>query len=217
MSRHVYRPPKGRLANLIAVIGGLLATVGVFVAIPLTQKLTAILDATSATPPEMTVEPPEDQSFDMDEPPEEPEAEPGPEDMAREASDLDLGLDLGDLTAGTGGGFVMEIPKFNMKGGDDVFGGGDLDSPPTPVTKLPPVYPSSLLSKGIGGRVLVSCTVDDSGRVTATSIKQSSGHPDLDKAALNAVNKWKFKPGTKAGRKIKATCVVPFNFEVKKN
>lgn len=217
MSRHVYRPPQGRLANIIAVIGGLLATVGVFVAIPLTQKLTAILDATSATPPEMTVEPPEDQSFDIDEPPEEPEAEPEPEEMVQQASDLDLGLDLGDLTAGTGGGFVMEIPKFTMKGGDEAFGGGDLDSPPTPVTKLPPTYPSSLLSKGIGGRVLVTCTVDDSGRVTAASIKQSSGHPDLDKAAVGAVNKWKFKPGTKAGRKIKSTCVVPFNFEVKKN
>jgi protein TonB len=136
--------------------------------------------------------------------------------MAQESSDLDLGLDLGDLTAGTGGGFIMEIPKFNMKGGDDAFG-GDLDSPPTPVNKLQPIYPSSLLSKGIGGRVLITCTVDDTGRVAATSIKQSSGHPDLDKAALNAVNKWKFKPGTKAGRKIKATCVVPFNFEVKKN
>jgi protein TonB len=201
---------------VISVLGGLLATIGVFVAIPLTQKLTAILDGSSAPPPEVTIEPPEDQSFDMDEPPDEPEPEPEPEEMVEESTDLDLGIDLGDLTAGTGGGFVMEIPKFAMKGADDIFG-GDLDSPPAPVNKLPPAYPSSLLSKGIGGRVLVTCTVDDSGRVAATSIKQSSGHPDLDKAAINAVNKWKFKPATKGGRKVKATCVVPFNFEVKKN
>jgi protein TonB len=59
--------------------------------------------------------------------------------------------------------------------------------------------------------------VDAEGRVASTSIKQSSGHPDLDKAAISAVNKWKFKPATKGGRKIKATCVVPFNFEVRKN
>lgn len=198
------------------MFGGLLATIGVFVAIPLTQKLTDILDPSSAPPPELSIEPPEDQSFDMDEPPEEPEPEPEPEDMVEEATDLDLGIDLGDLTAGTGGGFLMEIPKFAMKGGDDAFG-GDLDAPPTPVNKLPPTYPRTLLSKGIGGRVLVSCTVDTNGQVAATSIKQSSGHPDLDKAAINAVNKWKFKPGTKAGRKVKATCIVPFNFEVKKN
>jgi protein TonB len=110
----------------------------------------------------------------------------------------------------------MEIPKFALKGGDEVLG-GDLDAPPVPVNKLPPVYPSALLGKGIGGRVSVSCTVDASGRVVATSIKQSSGHPELDNAALGAVQKWKFKPATKGGRKIKATCVVPFNFEAKKN
>lgn len=216
MSRHVYRPPRGKFSGVFAVIGGLLATIGVFIAIPLTQKLTDIFDSASAPPPELSVEPPEEQSFEVDEPPEEPEEEPEPEEMVEEASDLDLGIDLGDLTSGTGGGFVMEIPKFAMKGGDDAFGGGDMDSPPVPVNKLPPTYPSSLLGKGIGGRVLVSCTVDENGSVVSTSIKQSSGHPDLDKAAINAVNKWKFKPGTKGGRKVRSVCVVPFNFEVKK-
>ncbi len=216
MTRHVYRPPKSRVTGIISVLGGLLATVAVFVAIPLTQKLTAILGGSAPPPPEMTIEPPEDMSFEMDEPPEEPEPEPEPEEMVDESQDLDLGIDLGDLTAGTGGGFVMEIPKFGMKGGDDLFG-GDLDSPPTPVNKLPPIYPSALLNKGIGGRVLVSCTVDAAGRVASTSIKQSSGHPELDRAAVSAVNKWKFRPATKGGRKIKATCIVPFVFEVNKN
>ena len=201
---------------MLAVLGGLLATIGLFVAIPLTQKLTAILDGGSAPPLEMSVEPPEEMDFEMDEPPEEPEPEPEPEEMVEEATDLDLGIDLGDLTTGTGGGFLMEIPKFAMKGADDMFG-GDLDSPPTAVNKLPPTYPSSLLSKGIGGRVLVTCTVDAEGRVIAASVSQSSGQPELDKAAISAVNKWKFKPATKGGRKIKATCVVPFNFEVRKN
>lgn len=217
IQRHVYRPPQGRLGNIIAVIGGVLATVGVFVAIPLTQKLTAVLDATSAPPPELAVEPPEDPDFDLDEPPEDPEPEPEPEDLIEEATAPDLGLDPGDLAVGAGGAFVMEIPKFGLKGGADPFGAGDLDSPPTPVTKPPTLYPSALLKKGIGGRVLVSCTVEESGRVSATSIKQSSGHPELDQAAIRALVKWKFKPAAKAGRKIKATCVVPFSFEVKKN
>lgn len=217
MSRHVYRPPKSKLTPLISVVVGLLATIGVFVAIPLTQKLTAILDASSAPPPELSVEPPEEQSFETDEPPEEIEEEPEPEEMVEEASDLDFGLDLADLTAGGGGGFLMEIPKFGVKGGEDPFGSGDLDSPPMPVNKLPPIYPNALLSKGIGGRVIVSCVVDDSGKVQSTRIKQSSGRPELDNAATNAVSKWKFKPGTKAGRKVKSTCNVPFNFEVKKN
>jgi periplasmic protein TonB len=111
MSRHVYRPPrKARFAGIFAVIGGLLATAGVFIAIPLTQKAHRHARARLRPPPELTVDPPEELDFEMDEPPEEPEPEPEPEEMVEESTDLDLGLDLGDLTAGTGGGFVMEIP-----------------------------------------------------------------------------------------------------------
>jgi protein TonB len=214
--RHVYKPPKGTYSAIFAIMGGMFATLAVFVAIPLSQKLNDMFQKSPEyAPDDITVEPP-DTLIEEQAPPPEEEPEPEPEEMVEESTDLDLGLDLGDLTSGTGGGFIMEIPKFGMKGGDDAFG-GDLDSPPTPVNKLPPTYPSSLLNKGIGGRVLVTCTVDAEGRVAGTSIKQSSGHPDLDKAAISAVNKWKFKPATKGGRRIKATCVVPFNFEVRKN
>lgn len=215
MARHVYRPPKGKFTSSFAVIGGLIATIAVFIAIPLSQRLSQMMSKASPAPPELTVEPPEELDFDTEEPPEEPEEEPEPEDMVQEASDLDLGIDLGDLTAGTGGGFVMEIPQFQLNGGDDPFGGG-LDAPPQPTSKIPPTYPSSLLSKGIGGKVLVACTIDATGKVVATSIKESSGHPDLDKAAINAVNRWKFKPGTRGGKKVKSVAIVPFNFEVKK-
>lgn len=215
MARHVYRPPRGKFTAVFAVIGGLIATVAVFVAIPLSQKLSDLMGGAQPEPPEIMVEPPEELDFETEEPPEEPEEEPEPEEMVEEAADLDLGIDLGDLTAGTGGGFVMEIPQFQLNGGDDPFGGG-LDAPPQPTSKIPPTYPSSLLSKGVGGRVLVSCTIDASGRVVATSIKESSGHPDLDKAAINAVNRWKFKPGTRGGKNVKSVALVPFNFEVNK-
>ena len=161
----------------------------------------------------------------MEEPEDEEPVEPlemsaTPESTSEESSEVDLGIDIGDLVSSSGSGFSMEIPRFSRGGGggdgDDSLMGGGMDSPPSPVSKTQPAYPGSLLKKGIGGKVLVTCVVDDSGRVVSTSIKMSSGHPDLDKAAINAVNKWKFKPGMKAGKSIKATCVVPFNFEVKK-
>jgi periplasmic protein TonB len=135
-------------------------------------------------------------------------------------TDIDLGIDAGDLGSGPGGAFIVSLPRFSRGGGGG--GGGDgmmdeMDSPPTPVGKIQPTYPSSLLSKGVGGRVLVVCVVDEKGQVVSTSIRQSAGHPDLDKAAIAAVTKWKFKPATKAGRPTRASCTVPFNFEVKKS
>jgi protein TonB len=124
------------------------------------------------------------------------------------------------MALSTGGGFAIEIPRFGRGSGggdgEDLMS-GELDSAPSPTSKTQPIYPATLLKNGVGGKVLVSCTIDATGKIVGTSIKSSSGHPDLDKAAINAVNRWKFKPGTKGGKKVKSVVLVPFNFEVKKS
>jgi len=217
MKRHVYQPPKARITDLLAALGGLLAAEGVFVVVPLTQIMSELFGESFTPPPEMTVEPPEDQNFDMEEPPEEPEDDPEPEEMVDDSPDIDLGLEVADLSAGAGGGFLMDIvPKFGLKGGDDPFG-SDMDSPPTPVNRMPPQYPSALLKRGVGGKVVVTCVIDIKGNIVSSKIKQSSGHAELDKAALQAVGRWKFKPARRGGKPNQATCNIPFTFEVKKN
>ncbi len=188
------------------------------------KDTTSIVDITLPPPPP----PPPETDPDLTEPEEtdikeessEPEIAPTA-DMASESSELDLNIDIGDLAEGTGGGFVVNVPRFGTRGGKggggDGLGGEEVDSPPTPISKLPPTYPTALLSKGVGGRVMISCVIDASGQVASSTIKQSSGYSDLDKAALSAVARWKFKPAVKDGRPIKSTCSVPFNFEVKKS
>ena len=76
MQRHVYRPPRGKMSGIFAILGGIIATVVVFVAIPLSQKLNEQFSDPVAPPPEVTVAPPEDEAFAMDEPPPEQEEEP---------------------------------------------------------------------------------------------------------------------------------------------
>jgi TonB family protein len=154
----------------------------------------------------------------MDEAQELAEAD-APEEMSEESSDaVDLGLDPGDLDIGTGGGFVMEIPKFGIGGGRGgrPFESGELDTPPQPVSKSQPIYPNRLLSKGVGGRVVVEVGVDPTGKVTAAKIRTGSGNRELDEAALKAVRKWRFRPAVKNGKKARATVLVPFDFEVKR-
>ena len=229
MSSFTKPPAKSRHRWFIGVILGIVLLGGVASFIfsagnHETQKEEVEYQIVDISVPPPPPPPPEEETMEE---PEELEESIEPLEMAandatpaESSADLDLGIDIDDLAASTGSGFVMDIPRFGKGslGGSDGEGalGEEMDTPASPVSKTPPTYPSSLLSKGIGGRVLVNCTVDDTGRVTGTSIKQSSGHPDLDKAAVNAVNKWKFKPATKAGRKLKASCIVPFNFEVKK-
>ena len=177
-------------------------------------------------PPPRPPAPPEEENLTEPEPSdvsEEIAEADAPEEMSDDsaAADMDLGIDMGDLASGGSGTFTVSAPRvgkrgFGGGGGGDSLMGGDVDSPPTPVSKIQPAVPSSLQSKGIGGKVLIACVVDESGKVVSTSIKQSSGHPELDKAAASAVSRWKFKPATKAGRNVRSNCLVPYNFEVKK-
>ena len=66
----------------------------------------------------------------------------------------------------------------------------------------------------MGGRVLVLMTIDERGLVVDAKVKESSGHRELDEAALSAAMRWKFKPGIKGGLKAITTAVQPFTFRV---
>jgi len=66
-----------------------------------------------------------------------------------------------------------------------------------------PKYPDRLLSPGVTGIGVCMVSVDRaSGRVTEASMEQSTGDPTLDKSAVNAFQKWRFKPGTVSKVKI---------------
>jgi TonB family protein len=60
-----------------------------------------------------------------------------------------------------------------------------------------PSYPAKARLDGITGSGVCAVSVDPgSGRVTEASMAQSTGNPQLDKAALRTFRKWRFKPGT---------------------
>ena len=83
-----------------------------------------IVDITVAPPPPPP--PPEEETMEE---PEELEESVEPLEMAandenppEDSSELDLGIDIGDLAASAGSGFAMDIPRFgrgSLGGGDD--------------------------------------------------------------------------------------------------
>jgi len=216
MKRHVYNPPRGTGSRIFAFLAGLAATAGVFVAIPLSQRLSDIFQAApDFVPEDVSVDPPEFQEFDVEEPPPE-EQEAPPEEFLEEPANLDLGLEVADLPTGTGGGFVLDFTGFDVAGAVGEMMESAMDSPPQPAAKFPPSYPPSALRSKKEGKVMIACVIDPKGKIVSTSIRKSSGHPELDNAALAAVRRWKFKPGTKGGKKVDSTCLVPFTFRIKK-
>jgi TonB family protein len=60
--------------------------------------------------------------------------------------------------------------------------------------KSEPKLPFGVYAQGLQGSVVLSLTLDKSGRVTSTSVLRSSTHPALDELARNAAMNWRLSP-----------------------
>jgi TonB family protein len=60
--------------------------------------------------------------------------------------------------------------------------------------KKEPTLPFGVYTQGLNGSVVISMTMDKSGRVTGTNVLKSSGHPALDELARNAAMGWRMSP-----------------------
>jgi protein TonB len=94
--------------------------------------------------------------------------------------------------------------------------GGQPDRLPTKLPTNPePIYPADALAARIEGRVLLRATIEKSGRVGEVSIERSSGHASLDRAALDAVRRWRFTPAERRGAAIVHEVIVPVRFTIR--
>ncbi len=75
-----------------------------------------------------------------------------------------------------------------------------------------PTYPSISRRMGEEGKVILRVLVNAKGLPEQVEVKQSSGFERLDKAAVQAVKRWKFTPGTRNGVPEAMWNNVPVNF-----
>ena len=75
-----------------------------------------------------------------------------------------------------------------------------------------PRYPGTALRNGDSGTVLVRVEVDVNGMPAGVALVQRSGSRDLDRAAMEAVRRWRFRPAQRDGRAIPGSVVVPIEF-----
>ena len=78
--------------------------------------------------------------------------------------------------------------------------------------KVNPVYPQAARTIRMSGVVKVDVMVDEEGKVS--EVQKTSGPQMLQRAASDAIKKWKFKPFMRDGQPIKATGFVSFNFNL---
>ena len=83
---------------------------------------------------------------------------------------------------------------------------------PVPVSQPSPRYPPAALRQGASGRVDVRVDVGPDGVPTSVSVAGGSGNRELDRAALDAVRRWRFKPATADGQPSVGSVTVPIQF-----
>lgn len=95
----------------------------------------------------------------------------------------------------------------NMK----VFDPSMLDQTPVPKYQARPHYPPEMRRTGISGEVVVDFIVDPNGEVQNVHALRSTQR-EFESAAIEAVSKWKFRPGRKDGRNVPTHMQVPIVF-----
>ena len=75
-----------------------------------------------------------------------------------------------------------------------------------------PSYPSQARRRNQQGVVLVEVRLDERGQQRSLNVLRSSGVDSLDRAALEAVAKWRFRPETAGGQAVPSRVQIPIQF-----
>ena len=79
----------------------------------------------------------------------------------------------------------------------------------------PPRYPLQARKRHHQGTVVLDVLVDARGKAQDVRIAESSGYSILDRAAMEAAEDWRFKPGRRNGRPVDTWVKLPVRFELK--
>ncbi len=99
----------------------------------------------------------------------------------------------------------------NIGKGMEVFDISKLDQIPVAKFRANPQYPFEMRRSGVAGEVVVDFIVDTNGDVR-NAYSARSTQREFEAAAVQAVSKWKFRPGKRSGRAVNTHMQVPIVF-----
>jgi len=77
----------------------------------------------------------------------------------------------------------------------------------------PPRYPARSLRSGEEGTVMIRVNIDSSGMPVDVQVESSSRSRALDRAAVDAVRDWRFKPAFAQGAAVESSLTIPIKFK----
>jgi protein TonB len=114
---------------------------------------------------------------------------------------------------------AQEVPTISLAGTDSpsnarAFGAHIIPAAPSAVFhNRPPVYPQEAAQSGEHGTVVVVVHVSPAGTAASVDLLRSSGYALLDRAATDAVLRWRFLPAVKDGQPVASDMTMGFEFD----
>ena len=115
---------------------------------------------------------------------------------------MSLDLAMGDVGGDFDLGFAVASPSLGEPLQDMVFQLAELDQPPTPLVRLPPVYPPQARMRRTEGVVVLEFVVDAAGKTRDIEVVLSQPGDVFTRAAVRAATRWRFQPGKKDGQPV---------------
>jgi periplasmic protein TonB len=148
---------------------------------------------------------------------EEKPKETAPEPQLAEAAqqipmtaDLEVAVGSGGALAGFGDIRSLTAAQTIQ---EETFDVSELEKRPEPVSQSAPAYPPELRKAKIEGLVTLLFVLNEDGRVEGPRVENST-RPEFEKPALEAVRKWRFRPGMKDGQPVRTFIKYPIRFRV---
>ncbi len=79
-----------------------------------------------------------------------------------------------------------------------------------------PRYPTQALRRGESGTVMVRAQIGADGVPNEVAVATTSGSRHLDRAAVDAVKRWRFRPAMANGQPSAGTVMVPISFQAQR-
>jgi periplasmic protein TonB len=213
--RKVYHNEQNRLSVIVSVLFSLGLTAALFAALPFAHRMAKsdrVVDLVKTSTVEL---PPVDEPEPPPTPEREEQEEPLPEpDLAQPLQQIPLSADI-EVVMGEGGGLVGYGDTRALTAAtaiaEETFDVSELEKRPEPVSQGPPAYPADMRKAKIGGVVTLVFVLNEEGRVEDARVENST-RPEFEKPALEAVRKWRFRPGVKDGQNVRTYIRSPVRF-----
>ena len=82
------------------------------------------------------------------------------------------------------------------------------------LTKVQPVYPENAKAAGVQGTVVLHVIVSKDGRPLLLQVLNSQIDPELARAAVEAVNQWRYQPTLLNGEPVEIDTTITVNFKL---